>query len=300
MKKLILMTSALVLVGGAASAAITLDAEATLTYGNWDATAPAHFDQGTTLNATLEETTASGITYGASLTIEDLNSVTQGVFWVSGGFGKFSFGVDEFDAVASNLGNDSGDIQYEYSSGAITATLTAEAGLGNEIADADVTTNDWDLALAYAGGSWNLGLETDSTGWTEVTADTTIGNFMVGGAVDNASVWDVWASTKFGAINAKLTYNSATTTGIELDGMAGNVDWALTWNTLSEITASLDTTIGDVTLGVAYDSTNAGGTGDDAVTVVTFEYAAGDMLTLGLKANDVNEYEASVTAGFSF
>lgn len=293
MKKLILMTSALTFVAGAAAADITLSASAALTYGNWDGAALG-FAQDTSLSATFEDSTASGVAYGASLTIENADTVSHGVMWVSTNGLKFSFGTDEFDALEDAAGDDSGDVQLAYSSGVMSATLTAEAGLGN------VSTNDWDLSLGYVTGTWTLGLDTDASGLTEVSGSTEFSGTKVGAAYDTDSNWDVWASRAFGGINAKVTYDSASVAGIELDGASGDMTWALGYNTDGETTAALGYGMGAISFALAYDSTNAGGTGDDAEVVATLGYAAGDNLDFTLEVNDASEYQISVEASFDF
>lgn len=294
MKKLILMTSALTLVAGAASASITLSASASLTYGNWDGAAVAAFAQSTALTGAFEDSTASGVSYGAKLTIEDLNTVTQGILWVSASGLKFSFGTDAFGALEDGAGDDSGDVELTYATGAITAALTAEANLGL------ASVNAWNLAMGYAAGNWTLGLNTDASGLTAVSVATEFSGYKVGGTVDTNSAWDVWASKAFGSINAKGTYDSLGVAGIALDGAVGDMTWALGYDTTTTTTAALGYAMGAVSLGMAYDSSNAGGVGDDALVVVTMGYAAGDNLDFGLKVNDQAEYELSIKASFDF
>jgi len=327
MKKLILMTSALTLVGGAAFADITVSAKSTVTYGNWGTAAgsAAAFDFGTKVTLKLEQT-AGDLTYGGELTVEDGKATAQGVIWVSGGWGKVSFGIDEFGALNAWDGsydkvngqknkNDYGDVKYAGDFGNVSVTLVADAGLGW----VPVTAPTWDLVLGYKAGSVDLGLETDSTGWAEVKASYAMGSFTVGAAIDNASAWDVWAKTSFSGINAKLTYDSASVTGVELDGSAGDVKWAVSGDTGGAAAASIDYTMGALSIGIAYDNgdagsaaapvdptgVSAGGTGivdrgDEADLQLTVGYKVSDNLSFEIKANDVSEYEISMSAGFTF
>ena len=205
-------------------------------------------------------------------------------------------------------GNDAGDIKYEGTFGAVSVTLVSEAGMGNAPAGAT-----WDLGLGYTGSSFNASLDTDSTGDWDLAADTTFGNFTVGAAVDEASVIDLWASTTFGAINAKITADDVTGTavyGLELDGTSGAIGWELSGDTANAVAAKVSYTADPWTVSLAYDNDDAGTTaggglgvadrGDEADTILTIGYKASEHLDFEIKANDVSEYEISMTAGFTF
>ncbi len=320
MKKLILLTSALTLIGGAAVAEITFGGEASVSYGNWE-TAPgtaAAFDFDAELTGTMEEMTSGGLTYGAEFTLDlDAGTVENGVIYVSGGFGKVSFGIDEFGELNSDVGTfdavtgveddeDYGDVKYEGEFGGVSVTLVADAQMGLTPGDATIPAADpdWDLALAYAGAGFTLGLDTDSTSDYDLSASVDVGNFTIGASVDEASVVDVYASTSFGAINAKLIVEDVSGTpvyGIELDGDSGDISWAVATNTDEETTASVGYAMGDLSIGLAYDNDVAptADRGDEADLILTIGYGM-DMLDFELKFNDVEEYEISMTAGFEF
>ncbi len=333
MKKLILMTSALTLMGGAAIADITVGGEAKVKYGNWG-TAPgtaAAFSFNTKATLTMEQSSGD-LSYGAKLTLENGKNAAQGVIWVSGGFGKVSFGIDEFDEIKGksdaanpNFGwdvngaakeKDFGDVKYEGTFGNTTATLVAAVkGMGKGDAA-------WDLGLKYAGGTWNASLDTDSSNAWKIKGDVAVGNFTIGASYDNASAYDVWAKTTFGAINAKLTYASSGKITAAFDGDTGNVKWALEANNKSHVKASVDYTMDALSIGLAYDNKDSGdaagactyagndataacGTGikdrgDDADIILKVGYKATDNLKFEVKANDASEYEISMTAGFTF
>lgn len=290
MKKLILMTSALTLVGGTAFAAghsggdITITAEGGVAFGNWDGAAAGISYTGEL--GVAAEGTSGGLTYGFDGTIDLIGGANSGgVFYVSGGFGKFSFGDNEFDVITDDVG----DIQYEGTFGDITATLTAEVG----------GTDEWLAEFDYAGAGFNLGLSTDSAGTSEVSADVEVGNFTVGVTADNNSAWDVFVSTDLGGITTKVTHDSAGVTGLELDGTAGDVTWGVSIDSNNATTADLEVALGDATVTLAHDSGNAGGTGDDAENVLMFEYGM-DNITFHVNLNDANEYEVGATATFDF
>jgi hypothetical protein len=301
MKKLILMTSALTMIGGAAVAEITLGAGATLSYGNWGGV-PAGFSSSVELTADLAETTASGVTYGASMTF-DIDGNAEGTIFVSGDFGKLSYGVDAFGAtVTETAGDDSGDLQYEYAMGDFSATFTAETATGAEDADNnfDLDANSWDLAISYVTGAITIGASTDSDAYSDMSVDYDGGSYTAGASFDSASVWDIYVGSSFGDINAKVTYDSASVAGLELDGASGDMGWALSYDSTGATTASVNYAAGDLSVGVAYDSTNAGGLGGDAETILTVGYTISDLASAEVLLNDASEYEVSLTLGFEF
>ncbi len=297
MKKLILMTSALTFVGSAAMAEITLSGKATVAYGNWDTGGgAAAFSYQTDATITMEQT-AGDLTYGAKVSIDaTAGTVTDGVIWISSNFGKFSFGEDAFDQL-NNGTADYGDIMYEGEFGAVSVTVVADAGLG---VTPTPTEADWWADLGYSADGWSFGIESDSTGYSKVRGAFDAGNFNVSGNVDTANAWEVSVGTSFGDVNAKVTFDSTNTTSVALDGKAGDVAWSVGGDSTGNVNASVDYSMDALSIGVAYDSANAGGTGDDAEVVVTVGYAASDNLSFEMKANDASEYEVSMTAGFTF
>ncbi len=294
MKKLILMTSALTFVGSAAMAEITLSGKATVAYGNWDAS-PLGFSYQTDATITMEQT-AGDLTYGAKVSIDaTAGTVSDGVIWISSNVGKFSFGQDAFDELSN--ANDYGDIKYEGEFGAVSITVVAEAGLGNAPGAGDP---DWWADLGYSADGWSFGIETDSTGYSKVRGAFDAGSFNVSANADTANAWEVAVGTSFGDVNAKVTFDSTNTTSIGLDGKAGDVAWSVGGDSTGNVNASVDYSMDALSIGVAYDSANAGGTGDNAEVVVTVGYDVSDNLSFEMKANDASEYEVSMTAGFTF
>ncbi len=302
MKKLILMTSALTFVGSAAMAEITLSGEATVSYGNWGG-APggtAVFEYNTGVTIAMEQT-AGDLTYGAKVSIDAdvdgtaVDAITDGVIWISSNFGKFSFGQDAFDELSN--ANDYGDIKYEGEFGAVSITVVAEAGLGNAPGGSDP---DWWADLGYSADGWSFGIETDSTGYSKVRGAFDAGSFNVSANVDTANAWEVAVGTSFGDVNAKVTFDSTNTTSVSLDGKAGDVAWSVGGDSTGNVNASVDYSMDALSIGVTYDSANAGGTGDDAEVVVTVGYDVSDNLSFEMKANDASEYAVSMTAGFTF
>ncbi len=311
MKKLILMTSALTFVGGVAYAGMDVTGEASVAYGNWGTgAAAAAFSFNTGITVKLEESSGD-LTYGAEVTIDaDAGTVSDGTIWVSGGFGKASFGIDAFDQLSEDVdgaldingataNEDLGDVKYEGTFGAVTATLVADAGLGNT----PTTAPKWWLGVDYDGGTWGAGFETDSLGASTVKANAEIASMKVAVSADSAGAWDLSVSRDFGAVTTKVTYDSAGTAGLALSGSAGNVSWKVAGDSAGAASASADYAMGDLSIGIAYDNDNAGTAaadfGDDADLQLTVGYKM-DMLDFGFKVNDQSEYELSMTAGFTF
>jgi hypothetical protein len=281
--------------GGTAFAQdISVSAEASVSYGNWgtaDGTT-ATFDFGTDLTFGLEAT-AGDYTYGATLTIEDGDSVDLGVIWVSGSFGKVSFGTDEFgelsenktvavkyDKVSGDLkSSDYGDVKYEGDFGAFGVTLVSDAEVGTTpgtgVAAGSAT---WWAEFTYAGDDFALGMETDSTTWaeftysgdgfsigletdsssSEISGSFDLGTFTVGGSADDGSGWDVFVSTSMSGINLKITGDDGSVHGLEVDGTAGDISWDVATNTDSDTSASVTYASGGLSIGFAYDNDDAG------------------------------------------
>lgn len=290
MKKLILMTSALTLVGGTAFAGahgggeISFGAEASVAYGNWDGAALG-MSYGTSLTATFEGS-AGDVSYGGSLTIEDANTVGLGEIWVSTSVGKFSFDQDTYNADIAE--SELGDIAYNGSFGDITLDV---------VVDAD--TQAWLVGASTAMGGVNASVKFDSTNAWKVAADTTVGGVTVGASFDDTNAWEVTAETTVGGLDVNASYDSASAWSVGVGGTAGAVTWDAGYNSASEISVSASMDFGDTSVSVAFDQGNAGGTGDDAEVVAKVEHTVGGLV-LHAMVNDQSEYEVGATASFAF
>jgi hypothetical protein len=324
MKKLILTTSALTLVAGAAVADIDLSAEATVSYGNWDTmNGAAAYAFGTTLNADLEETTSTGITVTGSMEI-DVDLITGAVSTSAGeisiatpSIGTFTFGPDHSTALEDANEDEAADVTWDYANGALTLGMAADT-----TGAAEVNGEAWMISVGYDAGAADLGLDYYESGAWDGSVGFGAGSMDVTLGFDSTNAWDIAVGTEFSGIGVTVTYDSADVAGVELDGDTGGVSWELAANTndewsvdLSGSTGSIDwslgtdetgdmaasvaSTMGATSFELAYDSANAGGYGDDAEIVLTIEHTV-DMLTLGAMVNDQSEYEVSATAGFSF
>lgn len=293
MKKLILMTSALTLVGGSAFAAahgggeISIGAEASVAYGNWDGAALG-LSYGTSVTATLEGS-AGDVSYGGSLTIEDADTVTSGIIWINTSIGKFTFDKyldEEFDADVAGSGT--ADINYDGSFGDFGVNVGV-----------DSMTQAWLIAVSTSMGGVNATAKFDSTNAWEISGDTTVGNVTVGATFDDASAWEVTAETTVSGLDVNASYDSASAWEVGVGGTSGAVTWDASYNSASEVAVNAEMGFGDTTVSIAYDQANAGGTGDDAEVVAMVEHTVGGLV-LHAQVNDQSEYEVGASASFSF
>jgi hypothetical protein len=296
MKKLILMTSALTLVGGVAFAGshsgdFTVTGEAFATQGNWD-------DSSVDLRFGFEvvfaaERTAGGLTTNAELTVADTGNsegtISEGTISIAGGFGKFAFASDEWDTDS----DDDGDMQYTGSFGGADVSATV-----------DSADQSYLLTLGVMLGGADVGLEYDSTGAAEIAVDVASGGSLgaigAGGSYQTSgSTWDVYVETDFSGMTARATYDSASVAGIELSGSQGGTDWSASTNTTGATAAEIATTFGDTKVSALWDSTIASGTGGgDAQWWLRIEHAV-DMVTLHAQVNEAGESEVGATLGFA-
>lgn len=341
MKKLILMTSALTLVGGSAFAAahggeIDITAEVGVSFGTWEYVEDNNGASPSTVNseaasfdtsATLAlEGSSGGLTYGGELTVEasddPADHVDLGLIYFSGGFGKFEFLEDEWDTTDDELG----DARYTNAMNGFDVELILNlAGMGSEAGQGR-------LGLGFDGGNFTAGVVYDTDETYEVSADFTTGGVTVGGSyaddTGNSSgaledtEYSIFASTTVGGVDVKATYtmemdedplNPGSTIDtdsyeVEASGSAAGVDWSVLSDDQGEGEASLSTSFGDTTVAFTYvhdggavtssGRYNGEDTGEDARAVLSVEQAIGNV-TLGVKANDAEEYEVSATATFA-
>ncbi len=166
MKKLILMTSALTLVGGVAFAGshsgdFTVTGEAFATQGNWDDSVDLRFGFEVVFAA---ERTAGGLTTNAELTVDgDGNS--KGIISIAGGFGKFAFATDEWDTLFDS--DEDGDIQYTHSFGGAEVSATV-----------DSADQSYLLTLGVMLGGADVDLEYDSTGAAKIAVGVAPGGSL--------------------------------------------------------------------------------------------------------------------------
>ena len=290
MKKLILMTSALTLAGGTAFAGahgggeITIGAEASVAYGNWDGAAAA-MSYNANATATLAGS-AGDVSYGGSVTVDSDDGVTVGEIFVSTMYGRFAFDMDAYDATLAT--EEDGDISYsgDFGDFGLTAVVDADA-------------QAWIVGASTSMGGVNAGVKFDSDNAWEVNADTTVGGVTVGATFDSGNAWEVTASTTVGGLDVNASYDDAGDWSVGAGSTTGGVTWDASYDSAGDIAANAAMSFGDTAVSIAYDSANAGGTGDDAEIVGKVTHTVGGLV-LHAQANDQSEYEIGATASFSF
>jgi len=309
MKKLLLASSALVVMGGAAFAQdISFTASAGVTAGNWDG-ASDNVTFSTDLVASAEHS-AGGLTFGGSVEVNGEvamdhtgNTTDTGVsinmLYVSGNFGKLEFAPDEWDVSADEVG----DLRYTGSFGDVALEAIY-----------DMQNDEYLLGANYSGNGFNVGLEHVNDGLNPagtvntLSADVDLGGYTIGGSFADDNSWDVFASTEFNGIMVKGTYDDADVFGLELSGSTGGVDWSADADSTGTGGASVSTSFGDTTVSLSYDGSAYNSTGDDAMVVARVEHTVGNI-TLHAQANQIvggptivnnSEYEVGAEASFDF
>ena len=335
MKKLLLASTALFVMGGAAYAQdISFSATIGAEFGNWDdgdgstgdgtglGGAANNWDWKAELKATMEGS-SNGLSYGGSVTADaDGGDVDFGEMWVSGGWGRLGFDENDYDEIGWDkvTGDlDTTDTAY-VASGTTVLTGEGETDAGDvkyegSFGDVDVVavldfdnTNYHFVSADYSGNGFSAGVESvndlDDSNLVTVSASADVGNFTIGGEAASDDSWEVFASTSFNDINAKVTLEDDDTVTVNLDGSAGAVDWALEVDSDSEYEASLSTSFGDTSVDVEYDSNANYFSGneydsDDAVAMIMISHSVGNIEVYGM-ANDNSDAEVGFKSTFDF
>jgi outer membrane protein OmpU len=283
MKNVLLATTALVATAGIAAAEITTTATGELSYGNWDG-ASNDWSASAGVNFALSGE-ASGIAYSASVDV-DTDSVSIGAISMSSNGVTFTYYPD-----ADNEGdtaNEEGEVRVDYANGGIAAYFESEAD-----------TSVYAVGASYTSGDLTLGVDYDDNAGatsTTVSASYVMGNVTLSAeASDDA--WEVGGDYAMGDTTVGVTADSDEVYGISVDTTLNGLSLGASYNTDEETTLSVGYTMGDLGVALAYDSTNAGGVGDDAETILTVTYDLGD-LDFTFEANDQEEMQA--TAAFTF
>ena len=265
MKKLLLASSALVLVAGAASAEITLSGSARmgLTYSDVNNVTTNKFSSRVRIVFTASGETDTGLTFGASMRADQNGGNTDGTangdstVFISGAFGKLTMG-DVGGAADALVGQTSGvgygpydglqeidflgttktAAYYEYSAGSLTFGLGA-GQLDSQTVD---NTNQLSVGVKYAPGTYSVALAYETSSASDVIS--------LGG------------SATFGAATLKLRASDADTAGAD-------TAWSL----------SVDYVAGATTLTAFY--TDFGNTSTSDITAVT----ADDTQHIGIGAS---------------
>lgn len=290
MKKVLLTTTALVMTAGVASADVTFSGSAELTYGNWGGAAAESWGSTTDLGVSMSGE-ASGISYTASLSIDETDSATAadigGAVTMSGSGLSLTYDADgEMDAGGAS--DELGDLQFAYSGGGISASYTEDTSAGLS-----------EIVVGYTAGDLTVGYATNnSSSASALSASFTAGDLAISvEGADTGAAWDASAAYTMGASTVTVGTDEASATYVKVATSLNDITLtAKALDTDNEL--SVGYTMGDITMSYAYDEGDANtATGDDAQTIFSVSYDLGGVVISG-QTNNVNEVE--VSAAFTF
>lgn len=313
MKKVLLTTTALMMLGGVATAgSSSMSGSIALTYGAWGTGTVAGGNDGWTSEADLDvaATSDSGsISMSGTLEIDEGGTAPGPVTISSGGF-SLVYDANDIGALAlaptSGAGvqldgedDNYGDFSLSYTAGALSATYVG-----------DQATDDSSLAVSYAAGALTLSMtmldETDGANGTTGVEKTTMGatyttgpyTIAVSADDQTAQEWDASVAMASGDTTVTIAADEAEVMSVALAYAAGDITASASqeFNEGDATTFGLGYTAGAVTFGAAYDSGNTG-FGSQAEMTVSATYTDGDVV-VAAQANSQDESE--VTISFSF
>ena len=285
MKKVLLASSILALTAGVAAAEISFSGSAVMGVGDNGSAGGVRSILETYLTAKASGETQTGLAFGFETTIATYD--TDGGLnddgtsaYISGAFGKLSMGsVAEADEVATladigglsglgvdnvaesftgdSAGRQSHDVNYTYSGGALTASLSAHIGAAGE-GDGYAAGIKYSFGDAYVG----LGYNDDN--------------------IDAATVTSVYAGGTFGAFGVAAMWSqyNPDAAGASLDAYGVHVSYTADALTLTAEYADSDSvTDAAYGLGAAYD---LGGGAALKVGIVDSDYNADTVADLGI------------------
>ena len=313
MKKVLLTTTALMMLGGVATAgSSSMSGSIALTYGAWGTGTEPGGNDGWTSEADLDvaATSDSGsISMSGTLEIDEGGTAPGPVTISSGGF-SLVYDANDIGALAlaptSGAGvqidgedDNYGDFSLSYTAGALSATYVG-----------DQATDDSSLAVSYAAGALTLSMtmldETDGANGTTGVEKTTMGatyttgpyTIAVSADDQTAQEWDASVAMASGDTTVTIAADEAEVMSVALAYAAGDITASASqeFNEGDATTFGLGYTAGAVTFGAAYDSGNTG-FGSQAEMTVSATYTDGDVV-VAAQANSQDESE--VTISFSF
>tara|TARA_B100000683_G_scaffold76015_1_gene75048 strand:- start:3134 stop:4075 length:942 start_codon:yes stop_codon:yes gene_type:complete len=313
MKKVLLTTTALMMLGGVATAgSSSMSGSIALTYGAWGTGTEPGGNDGWTSEADLDvaATSDSGsISMSGTLEIDEGATAAGPVTISSGGF-SLVYDANDIGALAlaptSGAGvqldgedDNYGDFSLSYTAGALSATYVG-----------DQATDDSSLAVSYAAGALTLSMtmldETDGANGTTGVEKTTMGatyttgpyTIAVSADDQTAQEWDASVAMASGDTTVTIAADEAEVMSVALAYAAGDITASASqeFNEGDATTFGLGYTAGAVTFGAAYDSGNTG-FGSQAEMTVSATYTDGDVV-VAAQANSQDESE--VTISFSF
>ena len=328
MKKVLLSTTALVLMAGVASAEISMSGSATIKSSNFGtgstgsaAGGAAAGDQVISAETDVVITLSGGngdISYSASLELDETGGLTDGPLNVT--MGGFSLDYDDgalgmVDTDGDGEDDAYGDYKLSYSMGGVSVSYTGDNesddnimsigysadGMSITVTDTTETAGTGDnssntakdetkIAVSYAMGAYTVSASSANEATAGNTYDVSVAYDMGNGTTITVGTDE--ASTHFISASADLGGGLSMTAKQEVnaDDAAGN----------NETELSVSYTAGAMSFSVAYDS-GQGITqhfGDEAETVISASYDLGGGATLAAKATGEDEMEMSI--GFKF
>jgi len=290
MKKVLLTTTALVMTAGVAAADVSFSGSAKLKYGNWDGAAAEAWSSTTDLGVSMSGE-ASGISYTASISIDETDSATAadigGAVTMSGSGLTLTYDADgEMDAGGSS--DESGDLQFAYAGGGISASYTEDTSAGKS-----------EIKVGYTAGDLTVGYATNnSSSASALSASFTAGDLAISvEGADTGAAWDASAAYTLGASTVTVGTDEASATYVKVATSLNDI--TLTAKALDgDNELSVGYTMGDISLSYAYDEGDSNtADGDDAQTIFSVSYDLGGIVLKG-QTNNVNEVE--VSAAFTF
>ncbi|MBO6895699.1 MAG: hypothetical protein JJ866_27535, partial [Roseibium sp.] len=171
---------------GVAAADVSFSGSAKLTYGNWDGAAAESWGSTTDLGVSMSGE-ASGISYTASISIDetdddagDGNTDIGGAVTMSGSGLTLTYDADgEMDAGGSS--DESGDLQFAYAGGGISASYTEDTSAGKS-----------EIKVGYTAGDLTVGYATNnSSSASALSASFTAGDLAISvEGADTGASWD--------------------------------------------------------------------------------------------------------------
>ncbi|MEO0486511.1 MAG: porin [Pseudomonadota bacterium] len=300
MKRILLASTAIAFVGGAASAELTWSGAATFEYvtggdaGVTNAgqatteTREEGFDWGVDINAALSMDLDNGlnVTVGAELDLVDdevngTGSLDVSDFVLSLSGETASLHVGDTNTAAATHWSAAGDMESDGFS-------AQDGGAGDVILRGDIAFGDVDASVSYYIGDRDGGA---TAGYQGTTAELT--QLSVGVSADLGGVTAKLAYQEEGeALDAVADYTRNQILGLSVSGTAAGLSWTVATVTKSGLAAAADETstgvkvsypVGDVTLSAYYVSEDAGN--GDANMGVSIDYASGP-LTIGVDFED--------------
>jgi outer membrane protein OmpU len=287
MKKLLLASSALVLVAGAASAEITLSGSARmgLTYTDNGTTTTEAFSSRVRIVFTASGETDTGLTFGASMRADQNGGNTSGTanddstVFISGAFGKLTMGdvsgaADALVGQTSGVGYGPNDglqeigfigttktaAYYEYTSGGFTFGLGA--------GQLSSTRDELNVGVKYAANGYSVALGWETTDGT-IAAPATFTAAPAAGVVFAEDLISLGASATFGTATVKARVSDSdingkdTTWSLSVDYVAGPTTITAFYTDFGNTIKTVADDTQHIGIGAAYDlgggATVAGG-----------------------------------------